>query len=226
MSTKLTQETLENLLRMLTLLHEEQRPRGDQLEISDEVILSEFPRFGITDNQFNLLDFLKRSLRGTPRLFASRWLSYDSAISSVTVESIATPERLEWLAEKVKIDIVNRLETKIRELSWVGFEQFVRDVVEQGKGLAIQGTGKSHDGGVDFIGKKHDEEDELSVPLLIVGQAKRWKRKATRDDVAAFIGNVDMKPLPKRGQKMGIYICCSGFTDDARLRRRGLLFCA
>lgn len=216
---------LDDLLRRIKVLHEEQRPRGDQLEVPDEYLLQQFPRLGIKNDLYETLDTLKRALKEHPRLVAGKWIAYDSGISALTIESVPSPERLEWLAEKVRLDLASRLQERIKELSWKGFEQFVKDVVENsGKDISVQGTGKSHDGGVDFYGERASADDDLSLPVRIVGQAKRWKARATRDDVAAFIGNVDMKPLPKRGvgQILGIFISCSGFTDDESERPEGL----
>jgi restriction endonuclease Mrr len=208
---KLSEDELDNYCRRIVAIHGEQRPRGDQLEVPDELLLHQM--WG--RDRLEMLQLIKKSLLANPRLISGRWISYDPTITCFTIESIPTPERLEWLVEKMKLNLASRLESKIREQSPNGFEQFVKDFVESTKGISVQRTGKSHDGGVDFIGEKK-AEDELSLPMLLVGQAKRWKKPATREDVAAFIGDVDMRPLPKRhANKLGIYISCSGFTDDA-----------
>jgi len=211
---------ITDVMNKIVVLHEEQRPRGDQLEIIDKVLLAEFQRLGIEGDEYQILDLLKATLRDNPTVVKGRWISYDFGLGAVTMELLPSPERLEWMAEKVKVDLVNRIQQRMRELSPDGFEKFVRDVVESGARTSVSWTGKSHDGGVDFEGEKKPElGDELSLPVQILGQAKRWNRKATRKDVAAFIGDVDMKPLPKRGrgQRIGIFICSSGFEEDAKI---------
>lgn len=217
---KVSSEELEGVLRRVKILHEEQRPRGDQLEIPDKVLVAELPRLGVQGDPYEVLGVVKDALRKSPRLIGRHWISYDPGLSAVTIEVIPAPERLEWLAEKARLDIESRLEARMMGLSPDGFEQFVKDVVESGKRISVQRIGKSHDGGVDFVGEKKPEvEDEFGLPVQIIGQAKRWNHPAARADVAEFIGNVDMKPLPKRGQgqRIGIFISCSGFMDDARI---------
>jgi hypothetical protein len=225
---KVSTDEIEVILRKIKVLHEEQRPRGDQLEVPDKVLLVELSRLGVSGEPGSVLEALKSSLRKNPRLIERHWISYDPGLSAFTIEFVPTPERLEWLAEKVRLDIEDRLEKRMSRLSPGGFEQFVKDVVERGKGISVERIGQSHDGGVDFFGEKTPEKgDEFGLPIQIIGQAKRWSHPAARAHVAQFIGDVDMKPLPKRGQgqRIGIFISCSGFMEDARIsaRRASLL---
>jgi restriction endonuclease Mrr len=225
---KISVEDLEEILRKVKVLHDEQHPRGDQLEIPDKVLVAELPRLGVRADPYEVLGFVKDTLRKTPRLIDRHWISYDPGLSAVTIEIIPAPERLEWLAEKARLDIESRLEGRMVGLSPKGFEEFVKDLVESGKRISVERIGQSHDGGVDFVGEKKPEVgDEFGLPVQIIGQAKRWSHPAARAHVAQFLGDVDMKPLPRRGQgqRIGIFISCSGFMDDARIsaRRASLL---
>jgi len=220
---KVSAEELENVLRKIKVLHEEQRPRGDQLEIPDNVLIAELPRLGVTGDVSRIFEAIKGSLRNAPMLIERHWISYDPGLSAVTVEAVPSAERLEWLGEKVRLDVEGRLERRRMKLSPTGFEEFVKDIVESGRGISVQRTGQSHDGGIDFFGEKTpDASDEFGIPIRIIGQAKRWKHPAARSDVAQFLGDVDMKPLPKRRQiqTIGIFISCSGFMEDARISAR------
>lgn len=130
-------------------------------------------------------------------------------------DNISTPEEkieasYQSLLSAVHADVMERLQ----DCSWQFFERLIIDLLVAmgyGGGRAEMGEAftKSGDGGIDGVIK----EDALGLDAVYI-QAKKWNPKnsfkAGRPDLQKFVGSLD-----GYGATKGLFVCLSGFTDEA-----------
>ena len=129
--------------------------------------------------------------------------------ASTPEENIAT--NYQALTASVRADVLESL----RGCSWQFFERLIVDLLlamGYGGGRAEMGEAftKSGDGGIDGSIK----EDALGLDTIYI-QAKKWDPtgtfKAGRPDLQKFVGSLD-----GLGATKGLFVCLSGFTNEAR----------
>jgi len=136
--------------------------------------------------------------------------------AKIQAADTATPEEnieanYETLNASVRADVLDR----IRDCSWQFFERLIVDLLlamGYGGGRAEMGEAftRSGDGGIDGVIK----EDALGLDAIYI-QAKKYNpektAKAGRPDLQRFVGSLD-----GLGATKGLFVCLSGFTDEAK----------
>ena len=162
------------------------------------------------------MDFLTQF----PEYVAWREAGRAGDTETVTVEarviSASTPEEdietnYRDLIASVRADVLESL----RDCSWQFFERLIVDLLLEmgyGGGRAEMGEAftRSGDGGIDGVIK----EDALGLDAIYI-QAKKFNpektAKAGRPDLQRFVGSLD-----GLGATKGLFVCLSGFTDEAK----------
>lgn len=162
------------------------------------------------------MDFLKRYPEYVAWRKAGQASEAETDTSDAQDENVATPEENIEISYQASIASVRAdVQESLKNCSWQFFERLIVDLLlamGYGGGRAEMGEAftKGSDGGIDGVIK----EDALGLDAIYI-QAKKWDPKgsfkAGRPDLQKFVGSLD-----GNGATKGLFVCLSGFTNDAK----------
>lgn len=196
---------LESLLASL-------RPTAPYAEFCDNLVIEKLSsELGAGDEATEVWEDLTKALRlaVVRRGYAYEWNMFRRTLCITRLPSLVDCERMAELYDRSTPDELRR---RIRELSGVQFEMFLRSLLSAESCLTnVFITRVSHDHGIDF--KASLREGPLVPPLPLIGQAKQTGAPITAGMARDFVGALDTCGETK--SVVGLYVSTSGFTAPA-----------
>ena len=194
----------------LERLLDELKPTTPYTQLDDREVIDRLSgQLGAGDSATEIWEELTKELRFpvVRRNYAYEWNMFRRALCITRLPSLIDCERIAELYQRSTPEEVRR---RIRELTGVQFESFLKSVLSSDRSLAnVSITCASHDGGIDFKGSL--VQGSLRLPLI--GQAKQTKSAVTAALARDFIGALDTSGEAK--SVVGLYVSTGGFTEPA-----------